>query len=170
MCPKRNAGWWNYRTNQKKLCQQRFSPIPRGTSTTLVLKVPSETGEGELQAVVNTYPWGSEKTKTQVRISIKAQSPISFLVDTGVMFSCIRKQGMNIPLSKKIPTKGFFRKTQALNFTEPQDLTIEGQSLIAPMLYFKDTPVNLLGRDILCQLRVKIYRPADRTQVEFPDI
>lgn len=109
-----------------------------------------------MQVVVRTQPWGSEK-ELYIRVSINGLSIVVFLVKTGATFSCIRIQGMNFPLlNNKLTPWGFSRKTQVLHFTEPQKLNIDGQTLIAPMLYSKDTPVNLLGRDSLCKLKTKI--------------
>lgn len=88
-----------------------------------------------MQAVVSTQPWGSEK-EPKVQVSINVQSPILFCVYIGAAYLCIGNQGMNPPLSyTKLTIPTFYRKVQVLNFTEPQELTIEGQTLMALMLY-----------------------------------
>lgn len=73
-----NGSWkeqlpeWRFRTNT---ADGRFSPKHGGTPIRMVLKVPGETGEGEIQLVVNTSPWGSEK-KPKVQVSINGQPPV----------------------------------------------------------------------------------------------
>lgn len=80
-----------------------------------------------------------------------------FMIDTGATYSCIGKDGAHLPLSaSKIQTIGFTGKTQVIPMTEPVPLQIGKRTNYVSLLYSADTPVNLLGRDVLCQLQAKI--------------
>lgn len=62
----------------------------------------------------------------------------------------------------------FSGKVQTLRFTEPQELTLDGIMIQAPLLYAPGAPVNLLGRDTLCKLSAQIRREATGIWVTFP--
>lgn len=46
---------------------------------------------------------------------------------------------------------------------------IEGKVVYAPLLYSTQTPINLLGRDILCSLKVNIMCSPDGIHISFPN-
>ncbi|KAL7405155.1 hypothetical protein ABVT39_024601, partial [Epinephelus coioides] len=93
-----------------------------------------------------------------------------FMVDTGATYSCIGKEGSGFPLSKSsIKTIGFSGKSQIIPLTEPVPMLIAGKVICAPLLYSAHTPVNLLGRDILCPLKAKIMCTQDGLYLDFPD-
>ncbi|XP_046894207.1 uncharacterized protein LOC124479489 [Hypomesus transpacificus] len=92
----------------------------------------------------------------------------AFMVDTGATYSCIGKNGFNLPLSSSsIRTVGFSGKTQVIPLTEPLTMQIEGKTIVAPLLYSAHTPINLLGRDILCILKANIVCTQRGLQIEF---
>uniref|UniRef100_A0A671WVG1 Gag-Pol polyprotein n=1 Tax=Sparus aurata TaxID=8175 RepID=A0A671WVG1_SPAAU len=93
-----------------------------------------------------------------------------FMVDTGATHSCIGKEGAGLPLSSaKIRTVGFSGKTQIIPMTEPVPMTIAGRTIYAPLLYSVDTPINLLGRDILCALQARIMCTPDGLHFDLPE-
>lgn len=48
-------------------------------------------------------------------------------------------------------------------------MLIAGKVIFAPLLYSTHTPVNLLGRDILCPLKTKIMSTQDGLYLDFSD-
>ena len=48
-------------------------------------------------------------------------------------------------------------------------MLIAGKTVLAPLLYSDNTPINLLGRDILCPLKAKIMCTQDGLYLDFPD-
>lgn len=91
------------------------------------------------------------------------------MIDTGATYSSIRKEGSQLPLTcKAIQTMGFTGKVQTLRFTEPQELTLDGVTIQAPLLYSPGAPVNLLGRDALCKLGAQIQCEATEIWVKIP--
>ncbi|CAI5657156.1 unnamed protein product [Oreochromis niloticus] len=93
----------------------------------------------------------------------------SFMVDTGATYSCIGTEGAGLPLSTaSVKTVGFSGKTQVIPLTQPVPMMVSGKSIVAPLLYSADTPINLMGRDILCPLKAKIMCTPDGLYVDFP--
>lgn len=73
-----------------------------------------------------------------------------FMVDTGATYSCIGTEGSHLPLSRHtVKMLGFSGTKQLIPRTEPVPLKIQGQTIFSRLLVFYDTPVNLMGRDIL---------------------
>lgn len=93
-----------------------------------------------------------------------------FMVDTGAAYSCLGKEGSELPLSKSsIKTVGFSLKSQVIPLTEPVPMLIAGKVIFALLLYSAHTPVNLLGRDILCPLKAKNMCAQDGLYLDFPE-
>ncbi|KAL7384070.1 hypothetical protein ABVT39_023561 [Epinephelus coioides] len=79
-------------------------------------------------------------------------------------------EGSRFPLStSSIKTIGFSGKSQVIPLTEPVPMLVAGKTICAPLLYSAHTPVNLLGRDILCPLKAKIMCTQDGLYLDFPD-
>ena len=94
----------------------------------------------------------------------------SFMVNTGATYSCIGKDGSGLPLSNaSIKTVGFSGKSQVIPLTQPVPMLIAGKTVLAPLLYSANTPINLLGRDILCPLKAKNMCTQDGLYLDFPD-
>lgn len=93
-----------------------------------------------------------------------------FMVDTGATYSCIGSDGHNMPLSGSlIKTQGFSGKTMTVPLTKPVNVTIAGKTIRRPLLYAVNTPINLLGRDILCPLKANILCTREGICVDIPD-
>ena len=93
-----------------------------------------------------------------------------FMIDTGATYSCIGKDGASLPLSaSKIRTVGFSGKTQIIPMTEPVPLKIGDKTIYSSLLYSADTPINLLGRDVLCKLNAKIKCTPDGIYFDVTD-
>uniref|UniRef100_A0A674P8V3 ribonuclease H n=1 Tax=Takifugu rubripes TaxID=31033 RepID=A0A674P8V3_TAKRU len=96
------------------------------------------------------------QTEPTVNVTVYSRQH-QFMIDTGATYSCIGKDGANLPLSpSKIRTIGFSGKKQVIPMTEPVPLQIGKIIIYASLLYSADAPNNLLGRDVLCQLQAKI--------------
>ena len=94
----------------------------------------------------------------------------AFMMDTGATYSCIGKNGFNLPLSSSsIRTVGFSGKTQVIPLTEPLTMKIEGKTIVAPLLYLAHTPINLLRKYILCILKANIVCTQSGLRVEFQE-
>ncbi len=91
----------------------------------------------------------------QVQIEGK-QTPM--LVDTGATYTCVRpKYATHLPLSDKlIETVGFSGIKQLFPVTAPVKITTNEAEIKIPILVSNETPVNLLGRDVLCKFKKKI--------------
>lgn len=92
------------------------------------------------------------------------------MVDTGATYSCIGSKGIKILLSgSSVKTVGFSGTVQITPLTQPVNITIAGKTIRSSLLYAKNTPVNLLGRDILCPLKAVIECTHNGLRVDFPD-
>lgn len=92
-----------------------------------------------------------------------------FMIDTGATYSCIGNKGSKLPLSSSsVKTVGFSGKTQVIPLTEPIPMQIHGKTVISPLLYSVDSPVNLLGRDLLCSLEAQIMCTPDGVYLDIP--
>ncbi|XP_055368609.1 uncharacterized protein LOC129604800 [Betta splendens] len=122
--------------------------------------------------LVCSYDLKSSKTQHEPTIEITIQdTKHRFMVDTGATYSCIGKEGAGLPLSSSsmIRTVGFSGKTQVIPLTEPIPIKVAGKTISAPLLYSADTPINLLGRDILCSLKARIMCTPDGVAFDIPD-
>lgn len=82
---------------------------------------------------------------------------LRFMIETGATCSSIGKDGANLPLSaSKIRTVGFSGKAQIIPVTEPVPLEIRTRTVYTSLVYSANAPLNLLGRDALCQLQAEI--------------
>ena len=85
---------------------------------------------------------------------------VPFLVDTGATVSSVRSEDMDLPLSgKEILTVGISGVPHQTPLSAPAIIT----SAIHPfttkhsLLLTSGSPVNLLGRDLLCKMNCKIH-------------
>lgn len=93
------------------------------------------------------------------------------MIDTAATYSCIGTDGAHLPLSAlKIRTSGFSGKPQVTPMTEPVPLQIGKKTVYASLLYSVDTPINLSGRDVLCQLQAKIKCTLDEICFDVADV
>lgn len=85
--------------------------------------------------------------------------PTPMMVDTGAMYTCVSPNyALHLPMSGKfVKTVGFSGQTQILPKTAPVQLSAEGGTATLPILVSDQTPVNLLGRDALCKLKMKMW-------------
>lgn len=110
---------------------------------------PKEPEEGNVLSVFITDP----RNEPTVHLCIKGGPPVSFLVVSGVAFSCVgHKDRPNLPL----PTTGFSGLRQTLHFIAPLCLTIDDFTIHSPLLYLPVAPCSLLGCALLCCLNAKI--------------
>lgn len=83
------------------------------------------------------------------------------MVDTGATYSCIGEAGSTLPLSgSSVKTIGFSGKTQLIPLTQPIPILVIGKT--------EQTPINLLGRDIPCPLRVNIMCTPEEIWMDLP--
>ncbi|XP_029902678.1 uncharacterized protein LOC115355895 [Myripristis murdjan] len=68
-----------------------------------------------------------------------------------------------------VKTVGFSGKVQIIPFTEPLPIRIDNKTIVASILYSIDTPVNLVGRDLLCRLRATIICNPHGLHLQIPD-
>lgn len=67
-------------------------------------------------------------------------------------------ENSHLPLSGKfVKTVGFSGIRQLIPTTAPVRLAVEGDEIKIPILVSEQTPINLLGRDALCKLKIKIW-------------
>ena len=83
---------------------------------------------------------------------------ISMMIDTGATYTCVSsKEASHLPRSGHlIKTIGFSGKTQLIPLTSPIPVVIDGHTCTVPILISDDTPVNLIGRDVLCKMNCKL--------------
>lgn len=116
-------------------------------------------------------PVVSMQPQEEPTISVMIQNQEhSFMVDTGATYSCIGNTGSKLPLSgSSVKTVGFSGKTQIIPLTQPVPMFITGKSITAFLLYkYINTPINLLGRDILCPIKANIICTQEGLKVDFP--
>lgn len=96
-----------------------------------------------------------EEPVLQVQIEGK-QMPM--LVDTGATYTCVGpKKATLLPLSEKFTeTVGFFGIKRLIPMTAPVKITTKEAETKIPLLLSSRTPIILLGRDALCELKIKI--------------
>ncbi|KAL2076907.1 hypothetical protein ACEWY4_027497 [Coilia grayii] len=82
------------------------------------------------------------------------------MADTGATHSCLKTaDAQHLPLSatgRMAKTVGFSGQIQLIPFTAPVSIQFEDREATMPILVSDHTPMNLLGRDIMCQLGVQI--------------
>ncbi|KAL2076935.1 hypothetical protein ACEWY4_016158 [Coilia grayii] len=82
------------------------------------------------------------------------------MADTGATHSCLKTtEAQHLPLSatgRMAKTVGFSGQIQLIPFTAPVSIQFEDREATMPILVSDHTPMNLLGRDIMCQLGVQI--------------
>ncbi|XP_016102534.1 uncharacterized protein [Sinocyclocheilus grahami] len=85
--------------------------------------------------------------------------PISLMLDTGATYSCLNpRYASHLPMSGKyIKTVGFSGTTQLLPMTAPVSISLKNTEIRIPILVSEHTPVNLLGRDAICKLKMQIW-------------
>ncbi len=90
------------------------------------------------------------------------------MLDTGASFSCLNpRYASHLPMSGKyIKTVGFSGVTQLLPMTAPVSISLKDTEIRIPILVSEHTPVNLLGRDAICKLKMQIWCTPDRIYVD----
>lgn len=125
--------------------------------------------EGEEQLETMTPILTDRPQKEPITTVMVNDHPHEFTIDTRATYSCVRRSGIGRPLSaSQIRTVGFSGKTQIAPLTGPVPLTIGHKTVFAPLLYAADTPINLLGRDVLCLLKAKIKCTPDGIYFDIP--
>ena len=56
-----------------------------------------------------------------------------------------------------VKTVGFSGQRQMIPMTDPVQLSIEGGEAKLPILVSDQTPINLLGKHVLCKLKMKVW-------------
>ncbi|XP_061685740.1 uncharacterized protein LOC133506038 [Syngnathoides biaculeatus] len=98
-------------------------------------------------------------------------TPVQMLVDTGATHSSINMPLPSTALSRRVTTLvGFSGRPQTLPFTRPlkTEITNTGQKLYHSYVHAMDTPINLMGRDMLSALRAQILCGEKGLTVTFP--
>ncbi len=67
---------------------------------------------------------------------------------------------------KYIKTVGFSGVTQLLPMTAPVSISLKDTEIRIPILVSEHTPVNLLGRDAICKLKMQIWCTLDGIYVD----
>ncbi|XP_059830613.1 uncharacterized protein LOC132396762 [Hypanus sabinus] len=90
------------------------------------------------------------------------------MIDTGTTYTCVQPQyALHLPMSGKfIKTVGFSGKTQLTQCTAPVQLRMGNKGIVLPVLVFKGTPINLLGRDALLKQELKLECTRNGLSVE----
>ena len=88
---------------------------------------------------------------------------MSFLVNTGATKSSVRATEVpNLPLSgEKVQVVGITSETQLNDVTAPIPVKIGPVRKIHQFVICDSSPVNILGRDLLCQLNCTIHCTPD---------
>ncbi len=94
--------------------------------------------------------------------------PITLMLDTGASFLCLNpRYASHLPMSGKyIKTVGFSGVTQLLPMTAPVSISLKDTEIRIPILVSEHTPVNLLGRDAICKLKMQIWCTPDGIYVD----
>lgn len=97
---------------------------------------------------------------------------LPLLVDTGAPYTCVNPKSLpNLAPHKSgkfAKTIGFGGKVQMLPFSFPLNIQIGPYKITMPILLSSTTPVNILGRDVLCRLGLKIECTPQGLSVEKP--
>lgn len=83
----------------------------------------------------------------------------------------VGKNSSRLPLSSSsVKTVGFSGKTtQKIPMTQPVPMLIAGKTVVVFLLYSDNTPISLLGRDILFPLKANIMCTPDGLYTDFPE-
>ncbi|XP_061122261.1 uncharacterized protein LOC133149058 [Syngnathus typhle] len=98
--------------------------------------------------------------------------PVKMLVDTGATYSSINTALPVSSLSKKTTTLvGFSGQPRTLPFTKPLEtvITRTGCRLWHKYIHSTDTPINLMGRDLLSAVQARILCGPEGVIIQFPD-
>ena len=87
---------------------------------------------------------------------------IDFMVDTGAELSVVTKPVA--PLSKKTTAiTGVSGEEMIKSFCQPRKCQVAGRQVIHEFLYISESPVPLLGRDLLSKLGAQVtFSPEER--------
>uniref|UniRef100_A0A8C6U8M0 ribonuclease H n=1 Tax=Neogobius melanostomus TaxID=47308 RepID=A0A8C6U8M0_9GOBI len=91
------------------------------------------------------------------------------LVDTGATHSTTRKATPNMLSDKSINLSGLTGKATPLRMTKELTLKLAGQTFKSSLIYSPQTPVNLLGRDILQATGAVINCSPDAMYLTWPN-
>lgn len=75
---------------------------------------------------------------------------------------------LNYSFHARVKTVVFSGTVQITPLTQPVNITIAGKTITSSLLCTKNTPINLLGRDILCPLKAIIACTHNGLGVDFP--
>lgn len=102
-----------------------------------------------------------------IQLSIEGKT-ITAMLDTGACLTSINtKDGAHLPRSGKyVETVGFSGITQLNPLTVPVLMKIKDNEIKIPILISDQTPINLLGRDALCKLNLKIWCSPDGIYID----
>ena len=98
------------------------------------------------------------KGEGQFPVVIVGADEEPMLVDTGATYTCVSQQyATHLPMSNKfVETIGFSGTKQLIRMTAPVRLSTEGSEITIPIGVSCQTPLNFLGREALCKLKIKI--------------
>jgi len=84
---------------------------------------------------------------------------VPIMLDTGATYTCLSPTyASHLPKSGKyVKTVGFSGLTQMIPMTAPVRIKIKDSEIKIPVLISDQTPVNLLGRDAICKLKLQIW-------------
>lgn len=106
------------------------------------------------------FPLITTGADTEPMLEVKIENKqTAMLVDTGATHTCVSPEcTTHLPLSGKcVKTVGFSGTKQLIPMTVPARITTESSEIKIPILVSEQTPINLLGRDALCKLKIKIW-------------
>ncbi|XP_059848893.1 E3 ubiquitin-protein ligase Siah1 isoform X1 [Hypanus sabinus] len=90
------------------------------------------------------------------------------MIDSGATYTCVQPQyALHLPMTGTfIKTVGFSGKTQLTQCTAPVQLRMGNKGIVLLVLLSKGTPINLLGRDALLKLELKLECTRNGLSVE----
>ncbi len=93
--------------------------------------------------------------------------PITLMLDTGASFSCLNpRYASHLPCLEIYKDSRILGGNSATSYDAPVSISLKDTEIRIPILVSEHTPVNLLGRDAICKLKMQIWCTPDGIYVD----
>ena len=124
-----------------------------------------------MEGTTSELPFLTSNPRDEPKLTLKIEGrEIPFLVDTEATKSALRKSDFpNAPLSReRVKVVGMSGVAMPIPLSEQLRVEVGPQSAQHAFLMATDTPINLLGRDLLCKLNCTVKCTPEGVYLDIP--